>query len=259
MHRAIIGVVVAASRPDRIRSVCENFERQDYPSRLLVLVLNGAARNERVELPPNAVALTSATGTPATPRNAGLRWLKVHTEHQLCCFWDDDDYYSPFYLTETVDRLLANRRGFTGKFMRYVRLEDRAVYYLLGKQESMLGGTLGGWVSDVPEFPEQPRDEDMLWCRAAVVQGLTPIELSGLHYMYNRQPGAHAWHTTKQQLLYSYGPAISLGQAPDEVVDAPPVGESLARPALEDVAAELAEQQLLRCMSEPIDAFGECP
>lgn len=242
-----IGVVAAVSRPERIPSVIAAFERQRHENKRLLLCLNGPARDAAAT---GDCALRCEGGTPARPRNAGLAQFQREGS-DIVCFWDDDDYYGPGYLGETVAELSGSRRRVVGKHARFTRF-DSGLYYLLGAQDSFLGGTMAGWANELPPVPDLPRDEDRVWCQELARAGFDLRNLTARHYVYNRCSGEHAWNTTKTQMLHAYGPALCFGSADDAIVDGQlrdTSAEFVARPSFDDVSAEL----LAKVIAAPVD------
>lgn len=245
MSTTKIAVVAAVSRPHLIPQIEANFLAQRYPHKELVFCLNGDAATAK---PSIGVTVVCEGGTPARPRNAGLSYLKG-TGIELVAFWDDDDGYRPWYLTETVEALEGRPNRVTGKYARYTRYDD-GVYCLLGRQASFLGGTMGGWVRALPPIPDLARDEDLVWCRQMEKMGFELFPLGGLHYVYYRLRGPHAWWTTKTLMLHTYGPALSLGQVGDEVADHPPGRPTTFIP--KTTMADILAEQLATLEAKPI-------
>jgi hypothetical protein len=234
-----IGVVVPVTRPRRLPGIIGNFSAQTHEDRQLVLVLNGPARHvETPPLPSQCLALRVEGGTPARARNAGLDWLRVNGV-ELAAFWDDDDYYGPGYLAEAVALLRQERGRVCGKYVRFVR-HDWAVHYMLSRQDGFLGGTICGWTQHLPDIPDLPLNEDREWCFAMRRTGISLISSGPLNYLYNRTAGAHAWHASPMQCLAQFGPALSLGDAPDSVVhELPDTFDFIPRPSLHDIGVDM--------------------
>lgn len=240
-----IGVVVPVARTERLSGVIANFRAQEHGDRRLVLVLNGPARHSLVpQLSPGSHVLRVEGGTPARARNAGLGWLRS-TDAELAAFWDDDDYYAPAYLGEAVETLRDEPGRVCGKFVRFVR-HSGVVHYMLSRQDGFLGGTICGWTQHLSDIPDLPVNEDREWCFAMRRAGVPLVSSSPLHYLYNRTPGQHAWHASPMQCLAQFGPALSLGDAPDSVVHQLPSSfEFVPRPSIEEIG-----QDMLRAMCE---------
>ncbi|HTQ02950.1 MAG TPA: glycosyltransferase family A protein [Polyangiaceae bacterium] len=239
-----IAVVAAVSRPERVGAVLQSFERQTHSDRVLVLVLNAAARDLPVTERDDVVAVRTEGGSPARARNAGLALVRALAS--LVAFWDDDDTYLPGYLSETVETLIAGGpRRVVGKHVRYVRFDD-GLYCFHAEQDSWLGGTLGGWTETIPEFPDQ-HGEDRAWFFECERLGFERVTLSPLHFIYDRRSGSHVWRASRVVTLAAFGPAHGLGDVPDGVASAMPVGgELVSRPTIDDVERDLVEQQARR-------------
>ena len=235
-------VIASVSRPERIANVCENFQRQREPARL-VLVLNGAARDVRA--PWSHQILRCDGGTPARARNAGLEWAKANGPG-IIAFWDDDDYYGPGYLTEIADALRDHPRRIVGKPVRYVEFDD-GLWLFARKQDVFLGGTMAGWAAELPFIPDLPCGEDHEWCRQLQRDGFEFAPTSGAHYLYNRKGDGHAWRSTRAQMLYTYGPAFALGRDSPSVADGTLRGGAFVpRATIDDVQEDFVAALLAR-------------
>lgn len=89
------------SRPELLPNVLANYDCQSYPSRRLVIVANGAAKDDALDRRvdrSDVILLRSRDGIVA-PFNVGLEWLRRHADpHDWVCWWDDDDLYCKTYL-----------------------------------------------------------------------------------------------------------------------------------------------------------------
>lgn len=251
MQTSKIGVVAAVSRPERVERIVELFTMQTWRDAELVLCLNGAASDVR---PSAGTSLVCEGGTPARPRNAGLAYLRERGI-VIATFWDDDDYYGPGYLAEVNSKLHLQPERVTGKGVRFVRFQD-GLYYCLAPQTDFLGGTISGWVNSLPPIPDLPSHEDFEWCEIMRDAGLELQALSAQHYVYNRLPGRHAWHSTKVQTLHTYGPALYFGDAGDALADAALEhhrAKIVPRPTLQDVTAELLARVTARSIQSSFE------
>jgi glycosyltransferase involved in cell wall biosynthesis len=252
----IVTIVTAVSRPACIDSIIKSFCAQTYQNKSLLIVLNGAAEHSYIQSNlENLNVIRCLGGTPAIVRNAGLTHLRGSVGY--ICFWDDDDYYGPGYIEEVAQALKNNQNRVVGKYARYVQYDDE-IQYLLGRQDTFLGGTISGWINTLPPIPDLPRDEDRVWCKNMQEAGIELFNLGPRYYLYNRRTGQHAWSSSKLQMLYSYGPSINLGYQVKEVVNSAkvPSGFFTPRPSLSDIESEL----LARLMSKPTEeGYFECP
>lgn len=85
------------NRPEDIPNLLGNFSRQEYPNKVLVLVLNGIARNCTFVLPDDVVVLFSEENT-GKARNVAMEYIAERGGPW--CHLDSDDWYGPRYLTD---------------------------------------------------------------------------------------------------------------------------------------------------------------
>ena len=231
-----ITVVVAFSRPQNRERVLENFRRQRYRNKRLIVVENGAAVGQW--WPAEVGAITTARG-PSPARNAGLAWVRENGGGPVS-FWDDDDYYGPGYLDEVA--ALLRPGSVVVKFFRYVRWDD-GLHYCLAAEPAYptCGATLSGFAEELPDWPEV-KHEDMMYAPLLLARGLT-IRTSGPRFfVYDRRSTAkRECETTQRVYLAALGPALKLGDVPDAAADAPgePQGEWIPAPGWDELLGDV--------------------
>lgn len=247
-------VITALSRPDRIPDVVANFRAQTDLDAMLLLVMNGPASESPVPCDPRITAIrkwgaTPLSGSPAKPRNAGMEFAR--SIGGIVAFWDDDDYYSPGYLAEVRTELAEAPRRVVGRVVRFVEFDDGTWLFLRKQPRLFLGGTIAGWVNELPPIPDLSCHEDHEWCRLLERHGFELRTLSGARYIYNRRGQTHAWAATRTQMLHSYGPALAIGRQGREAVNGRCLGALSYEPraTVDDVEAEM----LARLLARPVE------
>lgn len=229
----MISVVVPTCRPEMAQNIAENFARQRYIHKELIIVQNGPAVGSPVE---GATVLHSKPGV-SHARNAGLEWL-IDRGRLFFAFMDDDDYYGPGYLDE-VAVSFVHEVHLVGKPSAFVELDGEL--YRTAPESGITGvhgPTLAGRVSPgMPRFPVQSYGEDGAFCDEYLRRGLRIAHTSSLHFCYRRSSHrAHTYPATREEMLHSMcidGPVERLGAFDARVID----GEAEAK-ALEVLPRE---------------------
>lgn len=198
-----ITVVVPVSRPENIQATVENFLRQRYPDKRLMLVLNGPALD--AEVPAGVMRRTSAAHQSAA-RNVALRELR--DEDAFVAFCDDDDYYGPGYLEELAR--FAKRGRITGKYPHWILFSRGLVLCNRGRASRrtdwVRGGTVAGFARDIPDWPEVLVGEELLLCESFRATGGEVYSLGLGHTVYYRT-GRNTLVATELAILHTFWPA----------------------------------------------------
>ena len=218
-----VTVVVPFSRPWRAESVQQNFERQDYENKHLIVVENGEGVGYWKG--PGEV-LRSRVQTAGAAKNVALDELRKRhgAARHLMAVMDDDDYYGARYLAEQV-RFLQRGHHLVGKNTHFVI--DRRGFWLVNplvhdcSHPWCSGATQAFNIQKVERFIEKPTGEDLQFVRDASSRG-TVLHLSTpFHYLWERRGMNHAYKGDTIKRAKNWGlQLVYLGQKPNyDVVD----------------------------------------
>lgn len=206
-------------------NVLENFQRQEYRDKRLVLVENGAGigASRILHLGPRCTLLTSDTG-PAAPLNAALAWLRAHASPgDWFAKCDADDYYGPGYLDSLLPAIDVHA-DYAGRSSLYIKTTENRLWYVEGKPEIHIchGPTIAGRISMALDFPVVADwGEDAEWCIDMYRAGASPHVLAPEHFCYQRWSDyEHTWPCTDLELRTSWAAEfIDLGPFDADIVD----------------------------------------
>lgn len=205
-------VAIPFSRPGCAASVALALARQSVHADAVVIE-NGPALGA---YPGPAIVSGPSAGAA---RNAALAYARARA-HDWIIFLDDDDYYGPEYVRQCVRLIESERADAYHQGMAFVRFEDGALFAFRGQAleyACVIANSLVLRVSGAPDFPEMSGGEEKAWTRA---YGGRIAIAPPWHHIYNRT-GSNSWTATRVQMLYTYGSAHVIGNAPDDFVDAP--------------------------------------
>ncbi len=217
----LVWVIVPFSRPGNAWRVLANFSRQNYPSKKLVLVANGPARNHPM-LGGVSLSLTS-DAHQSDAKNTALAEIRKRGGG-FTVVMDDDDYYGPNFLTEAAG--YAKSYDVIGKARHFMSV-DGSLWLCSREQRSrktswLTGGTIACWAENAPEYPRVGHGEDAEFCTRAERQGMSIFGTDVYHYLYRRNSFSnHAWHISSEDLRLheSSKRALDLGVEDLSVVD----------------------------------------
>ncbi len=204
-----VSVLCSTNRPTLVDAVVENFRRQRYGRRELVLVAHGDGFDDR--------ALADALGDVV-----GSRWYRApqawtlgkclnfgmeQCNERFVAKFDDDDLYGSEYLGDSLLAIRASQAAIVGKHSYFAVLErsNRTVLRFPGREcrftSYLAGGTL---VIDRQaigslRFPEQDIGEDQGLIRACLADGHAVF--AGDMFNYVQRRGDHnTWAATDDYL-----------------------------------------------------------
>ncbi len=217
----LVWVIVPFSRPENAWSVLANFARQRFPSKKLVLVANGRARNHQ---PLGGVSLTlTSDAHQSDAKNTALTEIKKRGGG-FTVVMDDDDYYGPDFLTEAAG--YAKTHDVIGKARHFVSADSSL--WLCGREQRgrktswLTGGTIACWAESAPEYPRVSYGEDAEFCARAERQGMSVFGTDVYHYLYFRNSSCgHAWRmsTADLRLHESAKGALDLGAIDLDIIN----------------------------------------
>jgi hypothetical protein len=187
-----INVVVPFSRPRNKAMVLQNFGRQVYPNKRLIVVENGAGIGT-FGAHEAAVLRTSPAGQ-SVAKNTAIDFLRKTGERFMSVF-DDDDHYMPSYLAEQVPHL--EKFPLVGKNQHLVMQKDG--FFLLnpyshsGTYDWCSGGVQTFDVKESGYYPIQQTGEDVQFCHDMIARGRLLYVTSPWNYVYERRNADHTF------------------------------------------------------------------
>lgn len=113
----LITTITCTNKPHLIENILDNFERQNYQNRELILVLNNnsiqlAGVLDKTEKLENIkVYNIDENITLGKCKNKAI----IDSKGDFIAFFDDDDYYSECYLTNAINELINRDADIVGK------------------------------------------------------------------------------------------------------------------------------------------------
>jgi len=217
-------IVVPLSRPHMLDRVLENFHRQRFVERYLVLVENGAAAGACATKGVVPDILLSCARDVGLARQTGVEAVRERGSYVV--FMDDDDYYGPDYVIEVVKH--ARRGQVTAKSNHFVQSLSNGMRLFEWKKEHAFvtrahGATLSFWADEAEDFPTGKRwGEDLDWLERMRAAGKTVYSTSCYNYLYIRRGvgHGHSWQVNDKTIVGSCkGPVYSLGEVDLDVVN----------------------------------------
>ena len=197
-------MVTGLHNPRWAINVRENFERQQFANRALIVVKNGAGRDASIDAD---IILQSEQG-PAQPFNEALAWLRINaSSNDWFCKCDADDYYGPYYL-DSIELAADSGVDYAGRASLYIKTTKGRLWFAEAKQGTHVfhGPTLAGRIGSSCDFPvTHDWGEDAAWCELMYAAGRSCYRLLPEHFCYQRWDDyAHTWPCTDFEIRTSW-------------------------------------------------------
>ncbi|MEK0314944.1 glycosyltransferase [Cohnella sp. 56] len=208
-----VSIIVCTNHPAFFSNILDNYSRQRYPHKELIVILNNDSMNLRT-CRRRAAAYPDVSLYQVPERislgqclNCGI----ARARHPLIAKFDHDDYYSPYYLNEQVGALARTGSSVVGKHacLVYLAAGKRLVIRSPREQRSYQNFVQGGTIlfrrrvlQDV-RFADISLGEDVRFLRSCRRKGHKVYAASPYNYVYVRRQnkGTHTWKVTDRYYL----------------------------------------------------------
>ncbi len=216
-----VSVITCTMRDSCIDNVFENYKRQKYVDKELIIVLTKKemeADRWRVE----AAQYKDVYVYPVTDSRSLGSWLNFavgKAKYELIANFEDDDFYSSNYIIDSLKIMRQTHADVIGKTSVYLYMPDRKALMIfnpgneqqyvndqigIGK-EYLQGGTLlfKRCVKNKISFRNQLRELDRLFCKDCVKAGYRVYSAGKENFVYIRSDtkGSHTWQVSNDLIM----------------------------------------------------------
>lgn len=127
MAKQGVSIVTSTNRPHYFKHLLNNYKRQRYPHKELIIVLNKDSMKlsdyrHRVKAYKNVYVYKVAEKYTL---GKCLNYAVRHAKYPYIAKFDDDDYYSPFYITEQVRAIRRSGASIVGKLAHMIYVQGK--------------------------------------------------------------------------------------------------------------------------------------
>ncbi|HET7626772.1 MAG TPA: glycosyltransferase family A protein [Bacillales bacterium] len=207
-----VSVILCTMRQDQIDNVFENFARQRFGPKELIVVLNRDDMDLRQwrEKARNYEGASVYKQSEKKPLGACLNFAVQRAKYSYIAKFDDDDYYGPGYLDQAVDALRTTDAPVVGKGGWTTYFEGRSLLavYKPYNQNVYLGFVGGGTIvfeknifSEV-KFPLVTHGEDWMFLEKCQ-EKFKIYSTDKNHYVSIRRQDSdsHTWNVNDEYIL----------------------------------------------------------
>ena len=211
--RRRVTIITCTNRPAKLENIIANYERQNYPEKEFILVLNSddyslETVKERLKSVPNARAFQLPE-----ERTLGACLNKTIDEmgHEYWSKFDDDNFYGANFISDLMLPFEYTEASVIGKYTYYAFMEGQnALALRYPGCEHMYVTLLSGsaLIADRKlfeelRFPDQNRGEDTQFLRDAVARGFKLYSADRFNYVVRRAASVeeHTWKISQAEFL----------------------------------------------------------
>ncbi|CAM2773168.1 glycosyltransferase [Paenibacillus taichungensis] len=208
-----VSIIACTKRQSYIRNLFKNYSRQIHAKKELIIIIN----NNNIPLKPY---LSLAKKFPNVhvyrlperiSLGACLNYAIKKTKYNYIAKFDDDDYYAPYYLTESLLTFQRTKADVIGKRSHYMYLRGSKTFILRFPQDEhrpvtlIPGATLvfkRKVINKVP-FPNQSVGEDDLFCIRSKRKGYRVYSAGKNNFVAIRRRNSsnHTWIISDKELI----------------------------------------------------------
>lgn len=206
-----VSVISCTNRPQYMQALMDNYARQQHHDKELIIIINKdhvsltdyiraahALPQVRIYRQPDHVSLGRC-----------LNYGVSLAQYPIIAKFDDDDYYAPHYLSESIRTMRKKQADIVGKrahymylhskkmlLLRYYNKEHRCVPLVQGATLLIRRSVFG----DV-EFPDRNNGECVAFCTACKAKGYKIYAGSKFNFIAHRRKHSqdHTWIVTDRQ------------------------------------------------------------
>lgn len=207
-----VSIITCTKRPSCLHNLFQNYGWQTYRNKELIVILNNRTMN-----------LADYIKAAKPYKNVRIYCLPEHVSLGACLNYgvklsrfgyiakfDDDDYYAPDYLRDSMRTMLKTNADIVGKRAHYMYLQSKKLLLLRyadleQRYVSMVQGAtllVKRQVFQQISFPNQTGGECVRFCTASRARGFRIYAGSRLHFIAIRRKNSkdHTWIVTDEEL-----------------------------------------------------------
>ncbi|WP_341283022.1 glycosyltransferase family A protein [Paenibacillus sp. FSL H8-0537] len=208
-----VSIITCTNRPEHFKRLMANYKRQRYKSKELIVVLNKDSMNLKNYLRKYKQRKDILLYQLPEKKSLGycLNYAIIKANHAYISRFDDDDYYSPFYLNTMMHALRKSKTDIVGKRACLIYLESSSRLLLRHPKEQnryveqIAGATLlcSKKIFNKVRFRPVSLGETVGFLRRCKRKGYNVYSTDCFHYVTRRraQKDSHTWKISDRKLI----------------------------------------------------------
>lgn len=209
-----VSVITCTNQDHSLSNILDNFNRQDYPRKELIIVINNNDEIDIEKWKKDVISYDNITIYKIPGKislGECLNFAVKKSQYGIVAKFDDDDYYGPKYLSEICQYFKSTRAKLIGKGSTFVYLVNKQMLTIRNPQEEnrytdfVNGSTLvfKKEIFNKVSFRNITVGEDIAFCEDCVRNGIYIYSCSRYNHVYIRYPSAkqHTWIINDDDLV----------------------------------------------------------
>ncbi len=208
-----ISIIISTMRENCMKNVFDNYERQDFKRKEMIIILNNNKMNidnwlEESKKYKNIRIFRLDENIPlGTCLNFGISYAK----YNIIAKFDDDDYYGPKYLSDSIKSFELTNADIIGKATLFVYFKKQKLLAIMfpnrgNRHVRRMGGStflIKKRVFKKVKFANIPKGIDTQFCKDCIKNGFKIYSTNKYHYVYIRHKTSkeHTWKINDEDLL----------------------------------------------------------
>lgn len=202
-----VSVICSTNKVGMIPNILENFISQDYIEKELIITINYDSVIVPYTLPNNVYIYHLGSKYSL---GKCLNYAIEHSNYPIIAKFDDDDYYGPKYLSDTVKPLQLENVGIVGKACTFVYFTEKQLIGIrnLSKENKYVDRVTGSTLVFKRKlitkisFHDINLGEDIEFCNDCLNMGYKIFSTNRNHYVYIRnRKDKHTWKMNNDYIL----------------------------------------------------------
>jgi cellulose synthase/poly-beta-1,6-N-acetylglucosamine synthase-like glycosyltransferase len=212
-NRRGVSIITCTERPAYLQNILQNFLRQDFTPKELIIIINNNAidlglwRRQTAEYPRVRVLRVDER----IGQGSCLNYAAHQASYDYVAKFDDDDYYSPTYLSNSVAALENSGAGLVGKASWFLYFEGSGTLALFspGNEDTFVDRVTGATmlirksILKRIRFRNLDAGEDVEFCRDCTRNNIRIYATDRYNFVGIRRldVDSHTWQDSEERIL----------------------------------------------------------
>ncbi|MBD1371155.1 glycosyltransferase family 2 protein [Hazenella sp. IB182357] len=206
-----VSVIVCTNKPHMMHNIFNNYQRQDYWNKEMIIILNHNRINKRkwrkFAHQSNSHNVTVYQLPEELSLGKCLNFAIRKSRFNYLAKFDDDDYYASTYLQNSMHTLLNENAGVVGRQDFYMYIQDKQELLIRHTDNHLIGGSLLFHKKIWKKIPFEDRStgEDDAFYSGCVANKIPMAQPTFKDFVYIRQSNNkhHTWQPDEHTLYYN--------------------------------------------------------
>ena len=211
-----VSIVTCTNKPHTLNNILDNFNRQEYTKKELIIIINNNEidLNQWISKAKEYDNVRVFKLSEKFSLGKCLNFAVNQSEYDTISKFDDDDYYGPKYVSDTIKSFGNTNAKVIGKAANFVYFVEKKILAVrTPKEENRYvrfanGSTLvfKKEIFDKVKFRDMSLAEDVYFCHDCVKNNIRIYSTNKYHHIYFRHPVKknHTWTISDKEFIDKY-------------------------------------------------------